>query len=97
MKRKRTVIKLIFFYTLLTTGLWMFLMSYANSYNRLTTEKISPASLNLSAETAEMTILENTFHLNIEKFLPESKLYYLLYLVSPDEIRLSSGLISVVN
>ena len=87
-KKKKTVVKAVFSYLLLTTGIWMFLLSYSNSYNRLTTEKISPASLNLTAESAEMKILEHTFVFDIEKFLPESKLYYVLYLIAPDEVRL---------
>lgn len=96
-KKKKAVVRVIFIYLLLTTGIWMFLMSYSNSYNRLSTEKISPASLNLNEETAEMKILEHTFTMDITKILPESKLYYILYLLAPDELRFMSVLISLTN
>lgn len=91
-KKKKTVVRLIFIYLLLTTGIWMFFMSYSNSYNRLSTEKISPASLNLNEQTAEMKILEYTFTIDITKIQPESKLYYVLYLLAPDELKFSAAL-----
>lgn len=88
-KNKKTVVKAVFMYVLLTTGLWMFIMSYSNSYNKLTTEKISPASLNLNGETAEMSILRHTFSFDIAGIMPRSKLYYVLYMTAPDEMRLT--------
>lgn len=88
-KNKKNAVKAVFIYILLTAGLWIFNMSYSNSYNKLTTEKISPASLNLNDETAEMSILKRTFTFDIAGIMPESKLYYVLYLLAPDEMRLT--------
>lgn len=92
-KNKKAAVKIIFLYLLLTTGLWMFLLAYSNSYNKLTTEKISPASLDLSEKRAEMRILDYSCTLDISKLHPESKLYFVLYLTVPDEVRLMSVLI----
>lgn len=88
---KKTAVKVIFLYLLVTTGLWMFLLAYSNSYNRLTTEKISPASLDLSEKRAEMSILDYSCSFDITKLLPESKFYYVLYMTVPDEVRLMSA------
>lgn len=96
-KKKKSVVRWVFIYLTLTTGIWMFMMSYSNSYNRLTTEKISPASLIVNGETAEMKILEYTFAMDIKSILPESKLYFMLYMISPDELRVSSALISLTD
>ncbi len=96
-KKKKSVVKAVFIYLLLTTGIWTFMMSYSNSYNRLTTEKISPASLVVSGDKAEVKILKRTFSLNLEKIMPESKLYFLLYMISPDELRTCIGLVSLTD
>lgn len=58
-KRKRTLLRAIFVYMLLMIGSWMFLNSYSNSYNRLSDEKIAPASLNLSGNTAYIELLDH--------------------------------------
>ncbi|MCD7891942.1 MAG: hypothetical protein LUG26_09510 [Ruminococcus sp.] len=95
--KKKAIVMAVLLYLLLTTGLWMFLRSYANSYNKLTTEKISPASLTLKNETVEMKILEETYEFSIESITPESRLYYILYMTAPDEVKLYVVLISLLD
>ena len=93
-KKKRTIVRAIIIYAALTMGLWMFLNSYANSYNRLSEEKIAPASLNMSNGKAVLNVLEHSIRLNMLCFSPESRFYCGAYIVSPDELRLSAYLIS---
>lgn len=94
-KKKKSAVRAGFAYLLLTTGLWMFIMSYSNSYNRLSTEKITPASITLTEDSAEMSVLEYSVWLDLSVFLPDSKLYGALYMLSPDEIKIISPLISL--
>jgi len=96
-KKKKSSVRVIILYLILTTGLWMFLMSYSNSYNKLTTEKISPASIVVNKEKVEMTILEKKYEFDIDGIMPESKLYYGLYLAAPDELRLAELLIFLMD
>lgn len=91
-KNKKSAVRAGFAYLLLTTGLWMFIMSYSNSYNRLSAEKIAPASITLTEGSAEMSVLEHSFLLDLSGFLPESKLYCGLYILAPDELRSISAL-----
>lgn len=95
-KKKKTAVRFILMYVVLTAGLWMFMLSYTNSYNKLTTEKISPAALVLKSETAEMTILEKKYSFSIVSIMPESRLYYILYLSAPEEVRTYLFLISLL-
>lgn len=96
-KKKRTAVRVIFLYLLLTVGSWMFLNSYTNSYNRLSEEKIAPASLNIGEDKAAVGLLEHTIEFSTAGIAPDSKLYCAAYLISPDELRLSAYLISLCN
>ncbi len=96
-KKNKPIVRAALIYILLTTGMWMFTTAYANSYNHLSTEKISTASLILNKKTAEMKILEHSFVVDIEPFLPESRLYYVMYLAAPDEVRLAAAGISFIG
>ncbi|MBE6862277.1 MAG: hypothetical protein E7497_05200 [Ruminococcus sp.] len=94
-KKKKTFVRAVFVYLLLTTGLWMFLNSYSNSYNRLSVEKLSPASLIISEDKAQLKILNQEFTFGTDALLPESKLYYVLYVISPDEVHFVSDIFSL--
>lgn len=94
-KNKKSAVRAGFTYLLLTAGLWMFIMSYSNSYNRLSAEKITPASITLTEGSAEMSVLDRSFLLDLSGFLPESKLYSALYLLVPDEVKMIASLISL--
>lgn len=96
-KKKRTAVRVILVYLILTIGSWMFLNSYANSYNRLSDEKIAPASLNLNGGTAEIQILEHTVEFSLSWLDPDSRFYCGAYILSPDELRLTAYLISFCN
>ncbi len=93
-KRKKTAVRVVFIYMLLTFGLWMFLNSYTNSYNRLSDDKIVPAGLDLYGDTASLEVLNHEIRLDLSAIAPESRLYCGAYLLSPDELRLTCYLIS---
>lgn len=94
LKKKRTIVRAVIVYLALTIGSWMFLNSYANSYNRLSEEKITPASLNMNSGNAVLNILEYSINLNISWLASESRFYCGAYILSPDELRLGAYLIS---
>lgn len=94
---KKSAVRAAFAYLLLTTGLWMFINSYSNSYNKLTAEKIAPASITVSEASAEMTVLENSVLLDLSLFMPESKLYCGLYILAADELRMLTALITLAD
>lgn len=96
-KRKRTAVRAVFIYVLLTCGLWMFLNSYTNSYNRLSRDKIVPAGLDLCGDTASIEVLDHEIRLDLSAIAPESRLYCGAYLISPDELRLMCYLVSLCN
>ncbi len=89
MKRtnKKAAVRITLLYVILTVGFWMFLYSYTNSYNKLTDEKIVPASLEVSVESAELKILNRSFVFSVNAVEPDRKGYLCLYLLTPDELR----------
>lgn len=93
-KKKRTAVRAILVYLTLTTGSWMFINSYTNSYNRLTGENIAPASLDLKGSKASVTVIDHRTEIDLAGIYPESRLYYAAYVFSPDEVRFVSHLIS---
>lgn len=96
MFRKKTVLRIIFVYILLTAGIYMFLESCSNSYNRISKEKIVPASIVINDNKASVSILESKFNFSIKMFLPKSKIYYVAYTIASDDIRLMSYCISLM-
>ncbi len=96
-KRRKTAFTAVFLYLLLTGGLWMFLASYTNSHNRLSAEKITSAELVIGGDKSRLTVAGKKITFGTEIFSPESRLYYVLYLLSPDEIRYISDVYSVCN
>ena len=97
MKSKKTAFMAVFMYCLITSGIWGMLIAYTKSYNKLSAEKIEPVSLTVKSDNAYIKILENTYSFNIKPFNKESKLYYACYLTSPDEVRWSSVIFSLVS
>lgn len=92
---KKKAVRMIFAYLLLTAGSYMFLKSCCNSYNRLSAERITPASLVINGETASVSVLEHEFSFSTSIISPESKIYYTAYLLAPDDVRLIAYLISL--
>jgi len=91
-KKKKTALGAVFAYLLTAVGSWMFLNSYANSYNRLTQDKIAPASLVMNGDTAKVEILEYSAQFSTKLISPDSRLYCIAYLISPDELRTAAYL-----
>ncbi|MCM1132678.1 MAG: hypothetical protein NC340_04325 [Ruminococcus flavefaciens] len=85
--KNKTMVRAILVYIVLTIGMQMFLYAYTNSYNRLTDEKITPASLIVGEESAELKILNRTYNFSLDKISPDSRIYFIAYLFSPDELR----------
>ncbi len=94
-KSKKKAVRIIFAYLLLTAGSYMFLKSCCNSYNRLSTERITPASLVINGKTASVSVLEHKFSFSTDILSPESKIYYTAYLIAPDDVRLIAYFISM--
>lgn len=87
MRKCRKTVRAIVVYIVLTIGLQMFLYAYTNSYNRLTDDKITPASLIIEGDSAELKILDMNYSFSIDKIPPENKAYFIAYLFVPDELR----------
>ena len=86
-KKKRTCVKAVFLYLLMTTGSWIFLNSYAVSYNKLTSEKIAPAAVYMNADEADISVIGHSVSVCTSLLSKSSRLYYVLYSLSPDELR----------
>lgn len=94
MKNKKTAFMAVLLYILITSGIWGILTACACSFNRLSPEKIKPASVSLCGDSAEISVLDKSVHLDIKKLKADSKLYYAVYLLSADETRLSALILS---
>ena len=94
-KNKKTAAGAILMYLFLTGGSWMFINAYANSFNRLSEEKLIPASLTLSGTRANVQVLDRSLDLDLSTFRPDNKLYCAAYLAAPDEIRSAAYLIAI--
>ncbi|NLT09522.1 MAG: hypothetical protein GXY08_08470 [Ruminococcus sp.] len=94
--KKKTAIRAIFLYLLFSGGSWMFINCYTNSYNRLSGEKIAPASLDMNENKASFTVLEHSAEVDLSVLSYESRAYCIAYLLSPDEVRSTGYLISVM-
>ena len=84
-------------YLLLVGGSWMFINSYANSFNRLSTEKIVPASLTIQSGNASLYVLGNSLDIDFPSLNTSSKLCFIAYLASDDEIRSAAYLVSLAH
>lgn len=94
LKNKKTAARAVILYLILTAGLWMFIDSYTNFYNRITGEQIAPASVTLNGENASLSLLEHDAEVDLSIISPESKAYCIAYTAAPDELRLAGLLIS---
>ena len=98
MKRRinKTAVSAVLVYVVLTCGLQMFLLSYANSYNKLSDEPIPPASLTLSSSSAQLDILGTSLKLRYP-FGSDSRSLLAAYLLTPDELRAAALLASALS
>ena len=98
MKRKinKTAVSLVLAYLVLTCGLRMFLLSCANSHNRLSDEKITPVSLTVGSDSAQLDILGRSFQL-CYPVSTDSRSLLAAYLLTPDELRAAAVLSAALS
>ncbi|MCR5600681.1 MAG: hypothetical protein K6G33_08080 [Ruminococcus sp.] len=94
-KKKKAALRAVFAYLLLSGGIWMFINSYANSYNRLSGKNIVPASMAVTDDSASIEVLDHRAEFSLSGIMPESKAYCAVYLLAPDEIRAAAYVISL--
>lgn len=94
-KKKKTVLRAVFMYLLLSGGSWMFIYSYANSCNHMRGEYMVPAQMVVEDERATVDILGHSAEFSISDIAPHSKLYCGVYLLSPDDLRLAAYVVSL--
>lgn len=87
MTSKKIMVRGVLMYLILTTGIWMFLYSYANSYNKLTDDKIPPAAVKVDKERTVLEIMGESYVVNTDLFSPESDFYFAAYMLMPVEVR----------
>ena len=89
----KKALRIIFLYILTTSLLYMFAVSYSNTYNRLNYKKISPAGIVINDGKATVSILHDEFTVNFEFLESESRFYYVLYFLSPDSFHLAEKIL----
>ena len=94
-KKKKTVLRAVFMYLLLSGGSWMFIYSYANSCNHMRGEYMVPAQMVVEDERATVDILGHSAEFSISDIAPHSKLYCGASLLSPDDFRLAAYVVSL--
>ncbi len=88
MKGIKNMVRGVLVYLILTMGIWMFLYSYANSYNRLTDEKIPAAEILTDKGSMTMRGAGMSYNISTEIFSAESDFYFAAYMFIPTELRL---------
>jgi hypothetical protein len=86
-KINKTAVSAVISYIALTVGLWMFLLCYTNSYNRLSEYKITPASFSVEYGRAELDIIGHKYVSDADIFSPDNKACLIAYIIAPDELR----------
>ena len=94
--KKKTAVRAIMLYLILTAGLWMFINSYTNSYNRITGENIAPAGVTLSGGKASVKLLEHDTEIDLGAVSPDNKAFCAAYILSPDELRAAAYILHLV-
>jgi|GEM_PF-1370366 nitrite reductase/ring-hydroxylating ferredoxin subunit len=69
-KKKKTVLRAVFMYLLLSGGSWMFIYSYANSCNHMRGEYMVPAQMVVEDERATVDILGHSAEFSISDIAP---------------------------
>lgn len=84
---KKITVRLVLMYLILTVGIWMFLYSYSNSYNKLNTEKISAAEIVVDKDKTVVRLAGREYTVDTDVFSPESDFYFAAYMLAPTELR----------
>lgn len=87
MTSKKNMVRWVLMYLILTIGMWMFLYSYSNSYNKMNDEKIPAAAVTVDQEGASVQLIGRSFRLETDMFSAESDLYFVAYMLMPAECR----------
>ena len=85
--KKKAAVRFIIVYLVLTVGFIMFIDSYANSSSRMRPEKTVPAVISVADGYASISILGYGKKADLSVLSPESRLYCILYVLSPDAVR----------
>ena len=97
MKRiNKTAVSIVLAYVVLTCGLQMFLLSCANSYNKLNEESIAPVSFTVGGSSVRLVILGHSVDLGYIVG-SDSRSLLAAYLLTPDELRAAVLLASVLS
>ena len=98
MKRRinKTAVSIVITYVILNCGLRMFLLSYANSYNKLNINQISPAHLTVEKNYSQLDILDKSFRIS-HMIDSDSRIITAVYLTVADEIRAAFLLSSKIS
>ena len=88
MKGKKITVRLVLMYLILTVGIWMFLYSYSNSYNKLNSEKISAAEVVVDKDKTVVRLVGREYPVDTDVFSHESEFYFAAYMLAPTEFRL---------
>lgn len=92
---KKNAAGAVLLYLLLASGSWMFVNSYANSFNRLNEEKIVPASMTVNGGVASVSVLGKSRDICLTPSDTDSRYLLAVYLASSDEIRSACYLLAV--
>ena len=87
LRKYKTAVRAAIAYLILTGGLWMFLSCCANSYNRLSEEKISPLLLTVGDDSAQLYILGKEYDIGLNGFSADNRECLIAYMLAPDEVR----------
>ena len=90
----KTAVSIVLMYVVLTCGLRMFLLSCANSHNRLSKEQIAPARLTVRSDSAQLDILGHSVRL---RYFADSRGTLAAYLLTPDELRAAAVLAALIS
>ncbi len=88
MKDIKNMVRGVLVYLILTMGIWMFLYSYSNSYNRLTDDKIPAAEIIMNEYNATIRAAGRSYDISTEFFSSESDFYFASYMLIPTELKL---------
>ncbi|MCQ2460167.1 MAG: hypothetical protein MJ081_07345 [Ruminococcus sp.] len=96
-KKLKACATAVFLYLLSATGSWMFINSYANSYNRLSLNQIKTAGLIMEENNAYVNVLDKKINIKLNDIKPQSRIFGGAYILSPVEIRSAAYIISLLT
>lgn len=95
--KKKAAVRFMLVYLILTAGFIMFIDSYANSRSLMQAERTIPAQVRTEDGRLHISILGHSAETDISAFSPDSRLYFIMYVLSPDGFRGASAAYSAVR